>query len=330
VMTTSSRERSGRKAIGRNCGQEPTGLGVLRSLTVANPGRCLIGLLLIGCWHSAPTAPARSDSGSGGAATRGATGGKGGLGLDGATERVDAHSRDSADSASIDRGDADAALPPRPPGCDTPGSLVTRTIFSDDFESYPVGPFENDIGSPWVRASMGRDVEISTAAASSGAQSLLIQSFTTKTETDYAPLPIDALPPHLSFRFTALLDGYIVYEDFVTVGLAVVRSKYDIAPVLAFKMSGHDLSLLASQEGGASQIIFQELDYGDPPRANVVQVDLDLCAWTADVSVGVPTSPLAPRAHVGITPFTAVAAIFASGGVNQAYIDAVSVDVATP
>jgi hypothetical protein len=266
-------------------------------------------LLSVGCWHRDPTG-ARSA-------------------LDGSAPDLedvsDATIGDASESDGLGVG-VDTGPPPRPVGCDAIDTLVDENVFSDGFESYAVGPFENAPGSPWVRASMGRDVEISSAASSSGTNSLLIQSFTTKTETDYVPLSADPLPPRISFQATFLLDGFIVYEDFVSWGLAVVRSKYDIQSVLQLKMSNHDLTLVPA-DGSAPVPLFSELDYGDPPRANTVRVDVDLCAWQVSVSVGVPTSSLALRATTPIQPFSSVSALYLSGGVNQVYVDDAAVDL---
>src|SRR4029079_6795848 len=127
------------------------------------------------------------------------------------------------------------------------------------FESYAGGALVDATGSAWVRASQGRAGNVSTSWGHSGTHDLEIYSFTTATEVHYVPLAFPSTNNRVDIEFWYAPDGYFVYKDFASIGLACARSKFDLQPVLTISGSDHDLVLNPSAQ---KVTLFNEIDYG--------------------------------------------------------------------
>lgn len=202
--------------------------------------------------------------------------------------------------------------------------------FVEGFEAYAPGTLLGAAGSPWVRASQGREGNVSTSWVHSGSRSLEIYSFTTATEVHYVPLQMPAAPARIDVEWWIAPDGYFVYKAFATVGFGCARSKFDLRPVLAVEGRDHALILHA---GGAEVMLFDEIEYGsaafpeaEPGQAihNYVRLEFDFPAGKLRTFVG-PNSAAPLRSSVSLPETSSFGAFFVSGGVNPSYIDDLSI-----
>ncbi|HLZ08337.1 MAG TPA: hypothetical protein VKT80_07120, partial [Chloroflexota bacterium] len=279
-------------------------------------------------------ADAPLESGDAGGPTDGPSASRGVL--EGGAEDADAPKDRSLDhEADEDVGhDANDAWPP--PVCNQ-GDAAARplmTIFTDGFETYPAGMPYDPPGTPWIRANIGRDAVIGTAWSHGGAQSLMLSSYTTRSEVAYVRLPISSAPRRLVIELWYAPDGFYVYEDFAEFGIGFAASKFDLVPSLAFNVHGHRLTASnhpgkPTTDGGDHEgvVLFDEFEYGVSPFVgSYVRLELDFCAGRLDAFVG-PDASAPLRSSATFDVGQSFNGFYLAGGLNPTYVDDIAIKV---
>jgi hypothetical protein len=203
--------------------------------------------------------------------------------------------------------------------------------FFESFDTYPVGRLL-DAGSPWVRASQGREGNVTTAWAFSGAQSLEIYSFTTSTEKHYVPLNVPENVSRVDVELMYAPNGFFVFQDFAAFGLGCAQSLFDLEQIATVSGSGRELSFSMS---ASTQVLDNELDFGSaafpessPEEAiyNYIRLEFDIVNRELRTFLG-PDENAPLKSAVDLPASLSFNAFFVAGGLNPTHFDDIAISI---
>jgi photosystem II stability/assembly factor-like uncharacterized protein len=207
----------------------------------------------------------------------------------------------------------------------TVSTEVNEVVFSEGFESYPVGVLAQAPGSPWVRLSSSRYGDVSTTWPHSGTKNFMISSFTTSTEIDYVNLNLSTKPAVLTVELWYTPDGFFVYKDFAEFGLGYVSSNQ---MNMVAGIAGSDKNVLFRAAGMSQNVnVYDNLGYGSlggSPVHNYMRVEFDFNNNLASFYIG--SSDQAPlRLSVKFDGTINFNSLYIVGGLNYTYFDDIKI-----